>query len=93
MRTRVKKIREENPFCVFNFVSPDIIPGPGSVEWSVSSFSTKLPRELLRTVSTLRITRALEKQSTRAGETLAPGALVSKICLVFLKIPELLFRV
>ena len=65
----------------------------GSVKWSVSSFSTKRQRELLRTVSTLRITRTLKKQSTRAGETLAPGALVSKICLGFLKISELLSKV
>ena len=76
---------------ILYFVSPDC--RLGSVKWSVSSFSTKRPRELLRTVSTLRITRALETQSTRAGETLAPGALVSKICLGFLKISELLSKV
>ena len=41
--------------------------GRGSVEWSVSSFSTKRPRELLRTVSTLRITRTLKKQKHSRG--------------------------
>ena len=68
MPRRVKKIWEENPFCVFNFVSPRTSSrGRGSVEWSVSSFSTKRPRELLRTVSTLRITRTLKKQKHSRG--------------------------
>ena len=40
----------------------------GSVEWSVSNFSTKLPRELLRTVSTLRITRTLNACSNNKGK-------------------------
>ena len=48
-------------------VSPDIVPAQGVSGVVSISFSTKRPRELLRTVSTLRITRALKKQSTRAG--------------------------
>ena len=53
---------------LFNFVSPRTSSrGRGAVEWSVSSFSTKRPRELLRTVSTLRITRTLKKQKHSRG--------------------------
>ena len=62
-----KKVLGGKP-VLFNFVSPRTSSrGRGSVEWSVSSFSTKRPRELLRTVSTLRITRTLKKQKHSRG--------------------------
>ena len=60
-----KKKLGENPFCVFNFVDPRTSSwGRGSMEWSVSSFSTKRPRELSRLYASLAHSR---NKSTRAG--------------------------